>query len=273
MRLYIYIYVGERDTHLNTYTITHSHTHTHSLTHLHTHTLVCAPSNKAVQVLAERFLDDNPTVAVMLVGVQAKIPASLKDISYYDFIPSITRQLGSIREVVDNITLHFDPQKMEERVGDALCAKAEDIYKWICAKLQKYDVLGLHLASLLCTPPVEFCSTNNSLIEHNNNILVLISKAQSMIEGRLLDDSKVIFCTLSSSGSKVVGEMNPVEVLIVDEAGQSVEAETLIAFQKLPGKVLLVGDIKQLPATVISQPAKDHNYSWSMMQRLQKECG
>ena len=229
-------------------------------------TLVCAPSNKAVQVLAERFLANNPTVAVMLVGVQSKIPASLKDISYYDFIPSIRRQLSSIEKAVENMNL--DPKKMDERVCVTLSAKAEDIYKWIRAKLAKYSLLQPQMDSLLCTSPLDFSA--NSLLAHTDNILFLI---KLISENGLLNNSKVIFCTLSSSGSKVVSDMvNPVEVLIVDEAGQSVEAETLIAFQTQPGKVLLVGDIKQLPATVISQPAKDNNYSWSMMQRLQEEC-
>jgi len=60
------------------------------------------------------------------------------------------------------------------------------------------------------------------------------------------------------------------KTLIVDEAGQSVEAETLIAFQHQPNKVLLVGDTKQLPATVMSPLAKEKDYDRSMMERLEQ---
>jgi senataxin len=67
--------------------------------------------------------------------------------------------------------------------------------------------------------------------------------------------------------------MEDVYTLIVDEAGQSIEAETLLAFQRNPRKVLLVGDTKQLPATVTSPMAEKTHYDWSMMLRLSEKCG
>lgn len=50
------------------------------------------------------------------------------------------------------------------------------------------------------------------------------------------------------------------------------EAETLIPFSLQPRKCLLVGDTKQLPATVISQPAENMGYGRSMMHRILEDC-
>jgi senataxin len=58
----------------------------------------------------------------------------------------------------------------------------------------------------------------------------------------------------------------------VDEAGQATEAKTIISIQKNPDKVVLVGDVRQLPATVISQEAEEANFGLSMMDRL-TQCG
>ena len=92
------------------------------------------------------------------------------------------------------------------------------------------------------------------------------------IEDEVLKYSKIVFSTLSTSGQKRLESMGKINSLIVDEAGQSVEAETLIPLQWGPKKCLLIGDIKQLPATVISQDAKELKFSRSLMERLINDC-
>ena len=59
-----------------------------------------------------------------------------------------------------------------------------------------------------------------------------------------------------------------VEYLIVDEACQSNELESLIALGVLPARVILVGDEKQLPATVMSKNHEETKYSRSLFERL-----
>lgn len=50
-----------------------------------TRTLVCAPSNKAVQVLALRFLQMHPDASVIFVGVESKLQGELLPIAYHSF--------------------------------------------------------------------------------------------------------------------------------------------------------------------------------------------
>jgi superfamily I DNA and/or RNA helicase len=54
-------------------------------------------------------------------------------------------------------------------------------------------------------------------------------------------EAKIICTTLSMTGGKKFSGLE-IDYLIVDEACQSVELETLIALQLNPDKVILVGD-------------------------------
>merc|ERR1719474_1350570 len=68
----------------------------------------------------------------------------------------------------------------------------------------------------------------------------------------LVKGCDVVFGTLSAAASSF---LNPVQfdLLIIDEATQSKEISTLIPFQLNIRSIVLVGDEKQLPATVISK--------------------
>lgn len=92
----------------------------------------------------------------------------------------------------------------------------------------------------------------------------------------LLPLARVIFCTVSSSGSYALRAAVRdgglvLDACIIDEAAQLVEAEASIVLAGFPRlrAMVLVGDHKQLPATVISQLAKEHGYGRSLFERLQ----
>jgi len=91
----------------------------------------------------------------------------------------------------------------------------------------------------------------------------------------LMRDADIILTTLASSYNPVMQEFfqgctvdRKISVCIIDEAGQCVEPEALIPLQYNMNKLVLVGDHKQLPATVISRTAKDHRYDSSLFKRL-----
>ncbi|TBU03006.1 ATP-dependent helicase Upf1 [Hamiltosporidium tvaerminnensis] len=69
----------------------------------------------------------------------------------------------------------------------------------------------------------------------------------------ILQNCDIICTTLSSSCSDLmVSNSLDFDVVIIDEACQAVETSTLIPFKYSPDKVVLVGDYKQLPPTIIS---------------------
>lgn len=91
------------------------------------------------------------------------------------------------------------------------------------------------------------------------------------IRASILDESAIVFSTLSFSGSALFSRMNRIfDVVIIDEAAQAVEPSTLISLAHGSKQVFLVGDPVQLPATVISQTAERFGYGTSLFKRFQE---
>ncbi|KAI4296287.1 hypothetical protein L6164_036256 [Bauhinia variegata] len=89
------------------------------------------------------------------------------------------------------------------------------------------------------------------------------------IRAAMLEEATIVFSTLSFSGSHLFSKLNrSFDVVIIDEAAQAVEPATLVPLTNQCKKVFLVGDPAQLPATVISDIAKNHGYGTSLFERL-----
>ncbi|GMH93612.1 hypothetical protein TrST_g2912 [Triparma strigata] len=91
------------------------------------------------------------------------------------------------------------------------------------------------------------------------------------IEANLLEQCQIVFVTLSSAGHPSLQNTRKFEVVIVDEAAQCVEPSTLIALELGSHHTVLVGDPKQLPATLFdSSGARDgRRYDRSLFERLE----
>jgi superfamily I DNA and/or RNA helicase len=69
---------------------------------------------------------------------------------------------------------------------------------------------------------------------------------------RVISAASIIFCTVSTRGSRSLAGVE-FDVAIIDEAAQLVEAETLIVLTDPQLRMMvLCGDHKQLPGTVLS---------------------
>uniref|UniRef100_A0A8C5UFG1 Senataxin n=1 Tax=Malurus cyaneus samueli TaxID=2593467 RepID=A0A8C5UFG1_9PASS len=96
------------------------------------------------------------------------------------------------------------------------------------------------------------------------------------VQADIILESDIICCTLSTSGGSLLESvfsrqgLDPFSCVIVDEAGQSCEVETLIPLIHRCNKLVLVGDPKQLPPTVKSVKAQQYGYDQSLMARLQR---
>jgi hypothetical protein len=85
-----------------------------------------------------------------------------------------------------------------------------------------------------------------------------------------IQNANAVFCTLTYTAHNLVkSNLNNVDVLIVDEAGQASEGEIIVPFACNPLNLILIGDPKQLPPTVISEFLKNKNLGGtSTMERL-----
>lgn len=266
-------------------------------------TLVSAHSNKGVQVLASRALEKLPNVPMILVGVESKLPEHLKPIFLHRWHDNMSQYLFGFLEKIN--LLAQDPTINIGIAANALLNQLESNIQLARAELDKFsliDTYQLHhtyreaLYQLTNNPikPGDFQRLNQAIANLasskakkkwkalQTSLNVLLEKWRTIVkqdlEMYLLNNAQVVFATLITCGRKSLIDMGDVDYLLVDEASQSVEPATLIPMRFNPTKVLLVGDTKQLPATVISPMLdgshKNHDskhYQWSMMWRLIEE--
>ena len=86
----------------------------------------------------------------------------------------------------------------------------------------------------------------------------------------VLRDAQIVCSTLSVAGSADLKLLRDAkfETVVIDEASQAIELSTLIPLQMGCCRLVLVGDHKQLPATVFSKIAESHLYNRSLFERL-----
>ncbi|KAI7748573.1 hypothetical protein M8C21_000112 [Ambrosia artemisiifolia] len=93
---------------------------------------------------------------------------------------------------------------------------------------------------------------------------------RSAIEDFCFQNASLIFCTISTSYKlRHAVKMKPLEVLVIDEAAQLKEAESIIPL-RLPAikHAILIGDECQLPAMVSSTACSESGFGRSLFGRL-----
>lgn len=95
--------------------------------------------------------------------------------------------------------------------------------------------------------------------------------SEDSIRHSLIEEAKVVCATLSVTGAKdLVTFGSGFDTVVVDEASQGVEMSTIIPLKLSCRRLVLVGDPRQLPATVFSKVALDMKYDQSLFQRLER---
>lgn len=90
------------------------------------------------------------------------------------------------------------------------------------------------------------------------------------LEGHLLNSVHMVMTTLGTAGNRTLEGVEKFEVVVVDEAAQSVEPATLAALQLGSKHAVLVGDPQQLPATIFNVSGRNSKYDRSLFQRLEE---
>eukprot|EP01061_Rhynchopus_euleeides_P034538 TRINITY_DN5837_c0_g1_i2.p1 TRINITY_DN5837_c0_g1~~TRINITY_DN5837_c0_g1_i2.p1 ORF type:complete len:894 (+),score=259.66 TRINITY_DN5837_c0_g1_i2:361-2682(+) len=257
-------------------------------------TLVTGPSNKAVQTDAERFLQkygrayEENGLSVCLLGVMEKLPEPLQGISV-DYLNSALQKWLKCGGVAaadlesDDATLGRELDALHSQYND-------EIRPWIMR-------LAPSLEDIIPTPLAEPSEQTLGMKIRMMKVAVkVLSKID--VDTFCLSDSSVIFATLVSSGRAVLRralkltrkgknsakggggrarktrQVMSVGHLIIDEAAQALETEALIALGANPDRVVVVGDVRQLPPCILSKEASAHDFfATSFMARvLQRGC-
>ena len=85
----------------------------------------------------------------------------------------------------------------------------------------------------------------------------------------VLEKAEVVCSTNATAGSEVLEDMN-FDVLVIDEATQATEPSCLIPITNA-SQVIMAGDHKQLPPTILSREAEDGGLGVTLFERLAED--
>jgi hypothetical protein len=215
--------------------------------------LVCAPSNSAVDSVCLKLIDIKRSYSQLesLQFVRLGVPESTHpDVQQFCF------QTASGSEHAGDMKCQYNQLKtMQDKVEETKKAHA--------AAKEKGDDEEMN----------KLAAQYEEKVQDVHSIKAVYNGQEKSAKKKLLKDADIILTTLSSSYHTSMQQFfqeteRKISVCIIDEAGQCVEPEALIPLQYNINKLVMVGDHKQLPATVISRTAKDHRYDASLFKRL-----
>jgi hypothetical protein len=264
--------------------------------------MVCAPTNKAVSVLCQRFVEtitenhrNHLPCNVILIGDEDKLindgygrehkhrPPSarnettpLRSMFLYTWTQTVLDEYGRIRRY---LTTNQSPNQRNGaewafRLSQQLEGRLERSLSLSKSLLDQMKELTSWLEQNVSQGSSSPTTPKGIAIATVQEIMQTISDwKRDDIWQQLLRSAHLIFCTLASSGAMII-KKSIVELndLIVDEAAAATEPEIYIPFQYRPERLLAVGDPKQLPATVLSRKAEELGMSRSLHERLMYDC-
>ncbi|XP_066963486.1 uncharacterized protein [Macrobrachium rosenbergii] len=227
--------------------------------------LLCAPSNAVADELTLRLVklrEINIPLRVVRVGIRDNIIPEVRGYSLDAFIAKhMNRELKTPK--------NLSARKEWERKKNMASAAAQDLAKAKKENKPKEAIRALEkrrddLTRSLSEMEKSF-AVNLSPKEHQ----ALYKKCQK----DYLLGAQVITTTLGGCFSGAMAEVftgvdHPFTCCIVDEAGQCKETEMWLPLLYSMRKLVLVGDHRQLPATVLSKLAQDKNLKQSLFERL-----
>lgn len=245
--------------------------------------LVCSPSNAGVDEIIARLMerglmDGNLKTYrpdMLRIGRSLQIRAAVKD--------------NLALDVKTNEYLMLTPEKLHARI--AFLESQIDRVKARLAKasrdVRSASTQGEADPALLFSPGFVTFLVNE--LESKSNLLLDLERAHALRRyqelkkdgqdrgrGELLaflrksfvEQAHIIFSTLSGAALSVLSGVR-FHTMVIDEAAQSVELSTLVALMRDVHHCVLVGDPRQLPATVFLNSESTSLYEKSLFERLE----
>ncbi|KAG2359476.1 SEN1 N terminal-domain-containing protein [Suillus spraguei] len=236
--------------------------------------LLCAPSNAAIDEIASRLKEGYrgpqrkaSSLKVVRVGTEKAIDISVKDVS-----------LDCLVEQKLNGQAPDNTSKDARSEINVLRAEIEQVKQ---IKQQKLDELASvrdnNARMVVLEEEIKKLNSRRMTLTQQFDRLKDKQKSDSRtldalrrrVRMEVLQEADVICCTLSGAGHETLEQLD-FEMVIIDEAAQSIELSSLIPLKFRCQRCIMVGDPQQLPPTVLSQEACKYRYNQSLFVRLQK---
>ncbi|XP_075159732.1 putative helicase senataxin [Haematobia irritans] len=218
--------------------------------------LICAQSNAAVDVLAEKLFDISmrmrPERRFRLIryGLQEKINPFLHPVT----LPYIIQQEQIKKLKASNPDISMENK--ENLKNQILQLEAQ------IADMSKRNIKGTVEEDMLLEKQRQL-----QLMRNISNQFTRPEDERSMATW-FLSNANIVCATLSSC-VKLSQYANYFDICIIDEATQCTEPWTLLPLKFGINSLVLVGDTQQLPATILSKKANELGLGKSMFTRIQ----
>ena len=236
--------------------------------------LVCAPSNAAVDELVMRFKSGVKTMSgkeekinVVRLGRSDAINAAVKDLTIDELVNAKINAAVPVdpgrKDLGELMNLHKEASdkvvevrsRMDQTRARGQPVNPADSQEFEGWKRKKAD-LGTQI---------------DRERDKKNSVQRDMDVARRKIQQEIIDNAHILCATLSGSGHEMFQNLNiEFDVVIIDEAAQSVELSALIPLKYGCSKCVLVGDPRQLPPTVLSKAASKYAYEQSLFARMEK---
>ncbi|XP_013926359.1 PREDICTED: probable helicase senataxin, partial [Thamnophis sirtalis] len=227
--------------------------------------LVCAPSNAAI---------DNLMKKIILEFKAFREKNALGNCGDINLV-----RLGQQKSINSEVRKFSLDDQIDRKINKAMLGKHQDLQK-------KKEDLDRQLDALSRLRAIDRSEKGEKKQQLDDEICQLSKERQRLasqlkeargrsqeLKASIILESHIICCTLSTSGGVLLKSAfrrlggDPVSCVIVDEAGQTCEIETLIPLIHGCKKLVLVGDPKQLPPTIKSLKAQDYRDGLSVTGR------
>ncbi|XP_069729686.1 probable helicase senataxin isoform X2 [Phaenicophaeus curvirostris] len=213
--------------------------------------LVCAPSNAAVDELMKKII-------LVFKGKCRNRQEPLGNCGDINLV-----RMGAEKAINSEVRGFSLDKQVEHRMRRMPANCDQDIQKKKAALDRQLDELSRQRAMHRCEKTKSQMLTDEigRLSKERQQLASQLKEVRGhsqKVQADIILESDIICCTLSASGGVLLESvfvrqrLDPFCCVIVDEAGQSCEIETLIPLIHRCNKLVLVGDPRQLPPTVKS---------------------
>ncbi|XP_054168932.1 probable helicase senataxin [Oppia nitens] len=227
--------------------------------------LICAPSNGAVDEITRRLYREREFLR------RHKCRRALRCVR----VGKPSQMHEEVRKISLDALIDDNMEKEVKKLTDERNKQMKDIEKRISQLEQENANLRVEnrkqellrndkeMADLVIKLE-KLSSSRTKTVEHNKNRIKL----------EIMDKADIILVTLNSSHSSSIETLyhnyreGTFNCVIVDEASQCSEPELLMPLAYRMTKMILIGDPKQLPATVISKKAHSLRLGRSLFERF-----
>ncbi len=222
--------------------------------------LVCADSNTAVDNIAEKLAGK---VKLVRVGHPARVSKKIFE-HFLDFMIECSIEKSEIDELFERIeelrkkrdVLVKPSPKLKRGLSDEQILKLARKRK-SARGISSKDMMEMAL-----------------WITYNKSIKALIKKRERLLHNlakKIIKEAQVVCTTNAGSFSDVLKD-EIFDVVVIDEATQATEPSCLMPIVKAP-YVIMAGDHKQLPPTVLSKTAEKKGLAFTLFERFMNLYG